>query len=295
MKNQKNSSEKKIDGNNILYHIIQKQIILAGDSDNPTQETKFLIEHLLLWGGIWFTPEVYKTIPVLLPYVIRDASCRKVDPKTGKDTRGIATPNGFLPDDNSSIKGIPKSLRIISHISEMNGNRMGNGFVASHIWRKLIKHTDILASQYAATNSFIPNLVWLPSQISKLTDREGSYAQRFLQYVSSRLYKNIQIKNKTIQNIWDELEEPDITPICEVDLNNLNYFDTTANWLNKRRDNLNKELQSILSILDGQTPCMNKINVGNYVPTLQQISKSMPLSVKNSFELWIKDNLYNPH
>lgn len=291
MKNQKNSSEKKIDGNNILYHIIQKQIILAGDSDNPTQETKFLIEQLLLWGGIWFTPEVYKTIPVLLPYVIRDASCRKIDPKTEKDTRGIATTKGLLPDDNSSIKGIPRSLRIISQLSEMNGNRMGNGFVASHIWRKLIKHTDILASQYEATNSFIPNLVWLPSQLSKLTDREGSYAQRFLQYVSCKLYKGIQLKNSTIQSIWDELAVPAITPMSEVNLNNLNYFDATANWIQKRRDNLNKELQSILSILNGQLPCMNKINVSNYVPTLQKMAIQMPTSVKKLFEQWIKDNL----
>lgn len=291
MRCRKNTTEKRIDGNNIIYHIIQKQIVLAGDIENPTKETKYLIEQLLLWGGIWFTPKVYQSIPVLLPYVIRDASCRKVAPITGKDTRGIATAAGLLPDDNSSIKGIPKSLKIISHLSEMNGNRMGNGFVASHIWRKLVKHTNILASQYEGTNSFIPNLVWLPSQLSKLTDREGSYAQRFLQYVSSKLYKDIRLKNKSIQSIWDELEVPDITPVCEVDLDKLNYFEATENWLINRRDNLNKELRSILEILNGRPPCKNKINVGNYIPTLQQIVIKMPMSVKESFEQWIKDNL----
>ncbi len=134
---------KKIDGNNIIYHIIQKQIILAGDPKNPSRETKFLIEQLLLCGGIWFSPEVYQSIPVLLPYVIRDASCRKINPYTGKDTRGVATAKGFLADDNSSIKGIPRSLNIISRLSEMNGNRMGNGFVASHIWRNLQKHVNL--------------------------------------------------------------------------------------------------------------------------------------------------------
>ncbi|MDE7356612.1 MAG: hypothetical protein K2N21_07615 [Rikenellaceae bacterium] len=280
---------KKIDGNNIIYHIIQKQIILAGDSENPSRETKFLIEQLLLWGGIWFTPEVYQTIPVLLPYVIRDASCRKIDPATGKDTRGIATEKGLLPDDNSSIKGIPRSLNIISHLSEMNGNRMGNGFVASHIWRKLEKHVS-WASQYEATNSFVPNLVWLPSQLSKLTDRDG-YAQHFLQYLSGRLYKNIALKNPSVQSIWNELKVPDITPVCDVDIKKLNYFDATADWIAKRRDTLNKELQSILYILNGQPPCLNKINVGNYVPTLQQVVLEMTAEDKDSFKQWITDNL----
>ena len=236
-------------------------------------------------------PKSIKTIPVLLPYVIRDASCRKIDPATGKDTRGVSTANGLLPDDNSSIKGIPKNLKIRSSISEMNGNKMGNGFVASHIWRKLAKHSSILASQYEATNSFIPNLVWLPSQLSKLTDREGSYAQRFLQCVSIRLYKNIPLKNAQIQGIWDELKVPNIEPVSNVDLNKLNYFVAPKDWLDKRRNNLNKELESIISILNNQQPAINKINVGNYVTTLKQVVNNMSPTVKNSLIQWLEENL----
>jgi hypothetical protein len=44
---------------------------------------------------------------------------------------------------------------------------MGKGFVASHVWRKLVNGSS--APQHALTNSFIPNLVWLPTQVAKLS------------------------------------------------------------------------------------------------------------------------------
>lgn len=34
-----------IDGQNIVYHIIQKKIIQVADVDNPPAEVKFMIEH----------------------------------------------------------------------------------------------------------------------------------------------------------------------------------------------------------------------------------------------------------
>ena len=50
-------------------------------------------------------------------------------------------------------------------------------------------------------NSFVPNLVWLPVQISKLTDREGSYAQRFLQAISCQIYKNISLPKELTEHL----------------------------------------------------------------------------------------------
>ena len=46
-----------LDGQNIVYHIIQKKIIQAVDVDNPPAEVKFMIEQLLLWGGVWLSPK----------------------------------------------------------------------------------------------------------------------------------------------------------------------------------------------------------------------------------------------
>ena len=67
----------RINGENIVYHIIQKQIIQAYDATNPPREVKFMIEQLLLWGGVWFKPQTYQQIPILLPYAVRDAEIAK--------------------------------------------------------------------------------------------------------------------------------------------------------------------------------------------------------------------------
>ena len=38
--------------------------------------------------------------------------------------------------------------------------------------------------------SFVPNLVWLPSEVAKLTDRQDSFVQRYVQAISTRLYRD---------------------------------------------------------------------------------------------------------
>lgn len=282
--------KKEIDGENILYHILQKQIIDTSEAENPCPEVKFMIEQLILYGGIWFSPKIYEEIPVLLPYVIRDPKCRDQDPATGKDTRGEATLKGLMPDDNSSIKGIPKSLKIKSCWKEMNGKTMANGFVASHVWRKLVDK-DLLASRWECTNSFIPNLVWLPRQISKLTDREGTYAQKFIQHISCKLYRNITIQEPLLADIWKQLEDPGITPICKIDLEKLHYFDYNDKLIKRRKEKLVKELESIINILNGQEPVIKKINTGSYVRTLTSESQKMTAKNKINLESWIKVNL----
>lgn len=284
-------SKKEIDGENILYHILQKQIIDPSEATNPSREVKFMIEQLILWGGIWFSPKIYEEIPVLLPYVIRDPKCRTTkDPITGKDKRGVANDKGLMPDDNSSIKGIPKCFKVISCWNEMNGKTMANGFVASHVWRELVD-MNILASRWECTNSFVPNLVWLPSQISKLTDREGNYAQRFIQHISYKLYREIAIKEPFLEDIWKRLADPGITPISDIDLKKLHYFEYNEKLISRRKENLKKELTSIINILDGQEPIIKKINTGSYVGTLKSVSKSMNSVDKQNLKMWIQSNL----
>lgn len=282
---------KVVDGENILYHIIQKHIIDADDADNPSDEIKFLIEQLLLLGGVWFKPKTYAKLPVLLPYVVRHNKCRKKKTLTSKDTRGMANPKGYLTDDNSSIKDIPDSLKIESRIKKMNGAKLGNGFRASHIWLQLRSMPDLHAANYERTNSFIPVLVWLPTQISKLTDREGSYAQRFMQYISGLIYKDVALSNETLNNIWDELTIPEITPVSRIDLAQLNYFEDNIAWLTRRKNKLNDELQSILNILVGDEPIIKKINVGNYIPSLKQMVPAMNIKDKANLKNWIEANL----
>lgn len=85
---------KSVDGENILYHILQKQIIQAFDAVNPPDHVKYMIEQLMLWGGVWFRPETCAQIPILLPYVVRDSSCRRKNSSTGRDSWGTSNARG---------------------------------------------------------------------------------------------------------------------------------------------------------------------------------------------------------
>ena len=287
------TSVQTVDGDNIIYHIIQKQIIEAHDMDNPPDNVKYLIEQLLLWGGIWFRPETYREIPILLPYVIRDASCRKINASTGNHTWGHSNAKGFLMDDNSLIKGIPRALFINGTFSVLNGTKLNNanGYVASHIWRVLQNKRSVLASQWERTNSFIPNLVWLPSQLSKLTDREGSYAQRFVQHISGLLYRSYSLPNTMLSEIWDELKDPGITPVCDIDLGQLNYFEHNLMWVNRKKNDLYNELQSILNIIAGGSPIVKRIKTSHYIPTLGVVSHLLSSMDHKYLVDWIKANM----
>lgn len=276
-----------LDGQNIVYHIIQKKIIQAVDVDNPPAEVKFMIEQLLLWGGVWFSPKAYEQIPVLRPYVIRDSSCRNKDPK--KDTWAQSSSRGLMRDDNTSIKSIPKSLPIISPWKEMNGKTLGNSWVASHVWMSMQTRCEH-ACEWERTNSFIPNLVWLPSQLSKLTDRDGSYAQLFLKHISHLLYSKIRIANPMLSGIWSELKDPGITPVTKFTLDDLNFFDSDAGWITDKKVKLQQELQSILDILDAPAVEVKAVYNDRYTSTLRDVSKTMAVSDKENLQDWIKAN-----
>lgn len=280
---------KSVDGENILYHILQKQIIQAFDAVNPPDHVKYMIEQLMLWGGVWFKPETCAQIPIMLPYVVRDSSCRRKNPATGKDSWGMSNARGFLRDDNSLIKSIPRSLKIQSAFSEMNGRTMGNGFVASHIWMSMRTRSGH-ACEWECANSFIPNLVWLPKQLSKLTDIDGSYAQQFLKYISGMLYKPKTSSDPVLAPIWKELNVPSIEPISEIDLGKLNYFEHDINWLSSRKSSLVDALQSILdTILFGASKTIRSSS--RYISSLKKVLTSMSNSDRQYLEDWIKCNL----
>jgi hypothetical protein len=161
---------REVDGNHVLYHFLQKQLL-----QEDVWLFQMLTARLITSLGIWLPLRTYSVIPLLTPHAVRDPTCRK-DAKTGRpEAWGSPNKEGYFRDDNSLIKGIPGALSIESSFSEYNGARMGNGFVASHVWRKLTDNSS--ASQHPLTYSFVPNLVWLPAQVAKLSDREGSFVQ----------------------------------------------------------------------------------------------------------------------
>jgi len=274
--------KKKVNGENILYHYIQKNILSTKDI-TPFQ--KQLVEHLIIDLSIWIPFNVYEKMPVLLPFVVRDASSRIKNQLTGSDEWGVSDKFGYLRDDNSLIKNIFGACPIRSkYITEYQGSFLGNGFVASHIWRE-VKGSKKLASTIPQTNSFVPNLVWLPKQISKLTDREKSYAQQLLQSISHHIYRKVNNDSYT-QEIWNFLPNPEVE--CEINIETLNFFNVTNEWLERRSKKLTSEMTYILDVIENPNLEVQKIKCSRYIPTLKN---NLENENRKNFIEWVSNSI----
>jgi len=270
---------KKADGENVLYHYVQKNMLVEGD-----ESSKVLVKRLITDLSIWLLIDLYKKCPILLPYVIRDPTCRQ-NSKGREEAWGSPDEKGFFRDDNTLIKAIPRSFPIKSGIIPSYRNKkMGKGFVASHIWRKL-QGVDLTASEYYKTYSFVPNLVWLPKQISKLTDREDSFAQRYLQFLSFRIYGSEDIHPK-IKELWKFFEIPSEFKMEEIDLARINFFRVTEDHIAKRIYALVRAI-SMIRNAENLDPTRIKLHCSRYLTGL----KSMPKSELNELHAWLDEFL----
>lgn len=191
-----------VDGEHILYRVLG-DLLATGDAS---------INNALMPYAIFLDPEIARRFPVLRPGVVRDARQRlSSDPYGRTDDWGRADKRGFIRDDNSLLKGLPKPLEIISKVPQLSGSKLGTGWVASHIWRRT-RSLD-RANSHPWLNSFVPNLVWLPKQISKLSDRDGSAFQSALKIASKEIYGDLTYDNawaaEVVEFCWRELEMPD--------------------------------------------------------------------------------------
>jgi hypothetical protein len=167
------------------------------------------------------------------------------------------------------IKGIIKSFFVDGRrVKDYDNKKLANGFVASHIWRNLQINKDRLASTYEMTNSFIPNLVWLPKQISKLTDREGSYAQNLLKTISYKIYFETNEASSFKKEIWTELNNPETQTKHIIDISKLNYFRIPETWIDKKKKGLLKEIETIKNVINTETINNEKVKCSTYLPTL---------------------------
>jgi hypothetical protein len=228
---------REIDGNHVLYHFLQKGLL-----QEDVWLFQMLTARLVASLGIWLPVEAYAIMPILTPHAVRDNTCRK-DIKAGRpEAWGSPNGEGYFRDDNSLIKGVPTALTIESRFSEYNGSRMGRGFVASHVWRKRTDGGS--APQHALTNSFIPNLVWLPTQVAKLSDREGSFVQTYLQAISKKVYHSVPVsihQQDTIARAWQLLPDPSGIPLQGIPrVDELNFFEYSEEFMVSRLRSIRK-------------------------------------------------------
>lgn len=234
-----------INGNDLLYRLFHD--LLQRDDDS----SKELIELIIQSYAVWFPPSLYSQFPVLLPWVVRDAKCRPqaVAGSPGEKTDdewGSPNSDGFQRDDNSTIKALKSTLKIRGpKDSLLDGKKLANGFVACHVWREV--RLEELASRDPRLNSFVPNLVWLPSQIAKLSDHEGGPVQEALKNVSRRIYGSTPVSpaiQSAVDAIWELL--PHGQSNVSIDLDKLHWFDVTDTYCKNRA----KAIKSALEFCD---------------------------------------------
>lgn len=234
---------KVIHGDDLIYRFLR---------DLFTDEETFgeVARSLLAASAIWFPPSVYQAVPVLVPYVVRDPSCR--GGKGKPDEWASPDAAGYLRDDNSLIKNIPRSLSITAPAQKhLNGRRMATEFVAAHVWRVPVDG-GVLASRRPLLNSFVPNLVWLPSQIAKLTDIEGSTVQRTLQEMAWARYRHCKVDvhlQDVAEDAWALLPSP--TSAGVHDMETWNYFVPTDGFVKRRKARVQSVLAAIQTVLGG--------------------------------------------
>lgn len=227
--------EERVDGNHILYHFLQK-----GLRERDRELYEALIVDLVESLAIWFSPDIYCRAPVLAPYAVRDNGCR---PRRSGDTDAWGEPDGrgYFRDDNSLIKGLPRSLRIRSAYNPLyDGRRLGKGYVASHVWRVASGESSVSSDTHTQVwlNSFVPNLVWLPVQVAKLSDREGSFVQLLLQALAHTLYRHLPVPSgaaSLVEALWKRLPQPKLPGSVPIPpTGNLSYFEGTASFVQRR-------------------------------------------------------------
>jgi hypothetical protein len=239
-----------LDGDNLLYRLFLELL----KRDDEVADT--LVQKIISSVAIWFPPTLYERFPVLLPWVVRDPKCRPhiVAGHKTTDEWGSPTPDGYLRDDNSLIKSIPRSLFIQGpKDSFVKGSRLGSGFVASHVWREV--KLERLASRDPRLNSFVPNLVWLPRQIAKLSDREGSRIQLALKSTSWAIYRHRKVSAAVqphVEAIWRLLPQP--LAAQRTDVEDLNYFVTHDSFLASRATGATQVIQLLDAVVSNAKP-----------------------------------------
>ena len=259
-------------GDDILYHFFQKQL----RANNPDFAKSFIMQAINALG-IWIYPDFYQKIPVILPFAVRDPSCRK-NKMTGQDEWASPNSRGLLRDDNSLVKGIIKSMPVISNGNLYKDITLGNGFVASHIWRKTSHASSDaeLASRNPWLNTFIPNLVWLPKQISKMTDREDGWAQQYVKVLSRHIYEHCSFKSplqERVRNLWSKLPAPDgFVDVDLPDISTLNFFDPREKIVITRIKKIEQVIAAIRKVIANQ-PLDKKVIASRYMEGLPHINR----------------------
>jgi hypothetical protein len=260
------AARRRVDGNHLLYHFLQKTLL-----ESDAEQFRSLSAHLVNALGVWLSPRVYQQFPFLVPFAVRDPLSRGSKARGIPDQWGSPDERCLFRDDNSLIKNLPQSLAIENPSNRLLHNRyIGTSFVASHVWRELAPSGA--APREPETYSFVPNVVWLPSQVSKLSDREGSFVQTYLQAVAVSIYGSLPLTpalSAIVEPIWERLpiRPAGVQGTSLPDPHQLNYFRFDEDWLARRLRAVDTVTRALSEVREGR-PLTGKVISTRYTEGL---------------------------
>jgi hypothetical protein len=156
-----------------------------------------------------------------------------------------------------------------------DGARIKQGYVASHVWRQLDDDAG-LASRNWLTYSFVPNLVWLPREVSKLTDREGSFVQGYIQALAIKIYRDVPVARglqELTDRAWELLPTPrGIPPEGLPEPTDLNFFLPTDAIYRRWATDLATVIEA-LRLARQRQPIRRKVIASRYGTGLSTVSR----------------------
>lgn len=251
-----------------------------GMRGSNAEEFSELTIHLIRRLGIWWSPGVYASLPVIVPWCIRDRTCRY---DQGPESWGAPRSDGYLRDDNSIIKKLPLSLRISGPDEGLyNGYKPWRGFTACHIWRDLPDGTSAGADPWLY--SFVPNLIWLPTPLAPLSDQQGGYVQALLQRTSIALFGDVEVPEPIsayVTQAWKKLPAPG--PGVLLEGGELQKFQPLPAFFRRRLAYLDKFISGCDDILDGRS-LTRKLICTRYTVELPSLRRVDILRFRNEMD-----------
>ena len=274
----------KIDGIDALKSFLEQSYSQYSFKDLEKQDDPNIqtcIKNAIDVLGIWLPVELYKHLPIISPFVVRNNGCRPLK-KNQMDMWGAPNEKGYFRDDNSIVKGYPKSLLINSNFPLYIGKKIGKGFVTAHCWMCKSNNYD------SNVNSFVPNLVWLPKPIAVLTDEKDSFAQQYVQYLSYKIYRQEQVKgilSTTINNCWKLLPKPALLPSSKKVV--VNFFEYKEKMLETRILKI-QNVQKALELCIAGEKLSKKVISKRYTNGLPNVSKEHLIRLNSELKNYLK-------
>lgn len=253
-----------------LYAYLARGMEDGGTLEAPSHEFVDVANKLIEKLGIWWSPRAYSQLPVMVPWCVRDRSCRY---DQGPESWGAPRDDAYLRDDNSIIKKLPLTCIVSARADHpYNGRKPWRGFTACHIWRDMPDGT--LAGADPWLYSFMPNLIWLPSWLSALTDRQSSEVQRTLQRTSIALFRKANLPARLrpyAEYGWSKLQEPPRGHVLPTE--RLAIFDPQEKFFRNRVRYLDKFVAGTESVLaSGSLP--TKLICSRYTQGLPKLGSA---------------------